>query len=553
MIDPFVEHLSSKLIQYSNDLLGTRSAYRLDFSLPSLSTIDILLNTHLLPKKLTPHDHELIKGSAAYLGIMAYSTWQLMEPRPRLKLVTRTEPDLEIILEARSGPLCEENEVISISLIQCLRTILEKPQNPFPCFEFFQVPLESGLKIISLFGKGLLSGLSPYLDGPWSKVSTKDHAYQLHLISNFLAIGTSEHFAFRFSQNRFLTSPELFFNALIFPPPGYDEPYPGIRSTAALINFLKKNEASPKEIEQLCLQLLMTPDDSYNMLGYIISVALEIKNLQSMIVAYATSKINIIRKYRAAVHLAKKLYDKPYSYIHSLTLENSSFSLPILQHEYDTGLFLLLSQRPSIEFIDFPPIVLENLATGSFPEARTACETYSALTVTHCHTWIQLQKMYLQILQGEDIKSELSELGEVPDFLKESQIKTTLELALLKNHLDDTILHLSSYMKILDTSSNNRRISPNDAYLLNKVSAKILHSGDIKKISALESLIMPLLTQRPELLSPALYAMWSEYFNDNNKTFPNIPDSQLFILERAYWTPLTAYTDIGHKRNNTDK
>jgi len=553
MIDPVVEGLAKAFIDFAKKQTHGKSAYRLDFSLTSMTTLDIILSSRNTPRTLSEKDEELIKGAAAYLGIATYTCWQEMTPRPKIKLVSRTASQFEIALEVVSGPHILEEKIVKINLVSTLRKLIENTPNPFPSFEKFIVPRTPHMDIIYCFAKGLLSGLSPYLNGPWKDIPAENFTQQLRDVSVHLAIGVSRYFAFRFSQDQILSRPALFTESILLPPIGYEEEFPLIRSTHHLIKSLQALEAQEKEIEQVALHLIMTPDSSLNSLGFILASVFEFQNLKQFAKSFAASLYLSGNQFKPALHLARRLLKKPSSYLECLSNKDEETALALLREEYRLGIIPFFSEAPSKHTLNMPLILLETLRTNNLEEALGAFYIQKDLTTPNAESFIATQIIYLNALSG---KFDQGFVDSFPDLDEKSKSKTEFPYAssyhkirlLFELHYEskgELIKVLAAYIDYLSSDDPISLVSAHDSYLFYQASKSIIKQAENEiEFNELITKLSQIALRSPEIITPEIFVLLC-IDQQNQKNLLNLlPDNISYMLERSYWNHTTAFINF---------
>lgn len=550
MIDPAVEALAGAFIEYTKRTLHEKASYRLDFSLISMTTLDVVLNSHQTPRSLSEADLELIKGAAAYIGIATYACWQEMTPRPKMKLVTRTSSDFEIALEVVQGPLITEGSIIKINLVSTIKRLMEKPPDLFPSFERFIVPRTPHLNIISTFAKGLLSGLSPFLEGPWKNIAVENFAQQLREVSIHLALGVSRYFAFRFSQDQFLSRPAIFTESILLPPIGYKEEFPYIRATQHLIKSLLSLEAQEKDIEQVALHLLTTPDSTLNTLGFILGSAYDFPNLKEFLRAFAASSYLSGHQLRPALHLAKSLLQKKYSYLDCINDEDDKSALAILRSEYRLGLLPLFSEAPTQETICAPLILLEALTANNLNDTLEIFLIQRELKISSFEAFISIQTIYLDALTGKFDQEFIDTFPLLDEKSKESSKfpyvssyhKIRLLYALHHAGGEELMNVLSAYAEYLIKEDTSSLISAHDSYLFYQATTLIIkYSESSTKLNEGITKLSQIFIRNPELLTPDIFELLCIDQENQMQLLDSLPNEICYMLERAVWSHSIAY------------
>ncbi len=246
----------------------------LDFSWPSIGVVEQILRPLTYKSSFSATDEQIILGAASYIGGIAFDCWKAFPDQPNVKLILREEKEANVILVASEGKFLKEKETFSVNISAALREVISSPKNPFPFFSNFSVSLFEGHHPITMFARGLCSGLTPFGKGGWEKVSDADFIHNLMAADDVLARRTANHYATLYPSESNGADANLYRSHLILPPAGYKEPTRYSRAVAGIIAFAKEKELDHKQIDSLAQNLMVSMDYQLAAVGYIVAAAL---------------------------------------------------------------------------------------------------------------------------------------------------------------------------------------------------------------------------------------------------------------------------------------
>ncbi len=259
MIEPQVEALAEEFTQFWGELFSHYPQYRLDYSYASIGTIDLILFPLRAREKLEARDLFLIAGAAAYLGKMAHDCWKTFAGPPQVRLTFEDGERPEMYLCLSGGAILDSEEGMRIALCKALETVLCRPENPMPCFNRFAAPLTREGPRVEYFAAGLLAAVAPLGSGEYLKLRVEALGLNIDPAAKFLSQSLARHYEEIYPLDERFRQPDLFRDHLIFPPLGYDEPFPGMRAVAGLIDYAHAREMDLTELTEVCAELAKSP------------------------------------------------------------------------------------------------------------------------------------------------------------------------------------------------------------------------------------------------------------------------------------------------------
>jgi tetratricopeptide (TPR) repeat protein len=261
MIEPQIEALAEEFTQFWCDLFSHYPQFRLDYSYASLGTLDLILFPLRNKSKLEQRDYFLLSGAAAYLGKMAHDCWKKFAGPPQVRLTMEDSERPELFLSLSGGALLDSEEGIRVALCRSLETVLCRAENPMPCFSRFAVPLTREGPRVEYFAAGLLAAVAPSGRGEYLKIKVEALALNIDPAAEFLSQSLARHYEEVFPLDERFRNPELYRDHLIFPPLGYDEPFPAMRAVAGMIDYFRANSLDLQDIIEVSVELAKSPSE----------------------------------------------------------------------------------------------------------------------------------------------------------------------------------------------------------------------------------------------------------------------------------------------------
>ncbi len=230
----------------------------LDFSWPSVGILDLLTFHIRGENEVSAEDRKIIKGASAYLAVMAFQCWEAFEVS-----VVAGENDDGIFLKAeRDG-----KTLLFIAIEQSLFRILKDPPYPFPVIGSSERAVLPDHNYLSLFGIGLMTGLSPYAEGEWANEGIEARAADTEKTVRVLAKSTAEHFGRLLPGEQLGQVAELYLSNLIYPPVMIGEPLPGLQAVRGILAFLKEYNLPAHAVLELSKSFACSPDELISTAG----------------------------------------------------------------------------------------------------------------------------------------------------------------------------------------------------------------------------------------------------------------------------------------------
>lgn len=283
MISNKVKEKLDSFISQIEPLLSLSPFYTLDYSWPSFGFFDVITQPLRGKKNLDQFSTEVLTATAAYLAIITHDCWQLFDAE-----IIVDFQDEGVILGARKGKFIPEGEEVVLYLERDLNKIIAEFPYPFPVFSDFNREIAPYMNILSSFAIGVVTGLSPYIEGPWSKLKPVDFKENIEKTVKHLAEGSANYYGKIFPNEPLGQVAELYLNSLIFPPILYSEDAPARRAVSGILEFAKEFKVTKENLLALTLNLSKLPDEVLSLAGIAISSALIEKENPNLIASTDT-------------------------------------------------------------------------------------------------------------------------------------------------------------------------------------------------------------------------------------------------------------------------
>lgn len=401
MIDNDVIELTEDLVSVWNTKSREFARYRLDFSWPSLGTIDLLLSQYVGRQTLSKQAENLLLQCCAYIGGIAYDYWLTFPDKPRVELRLDTSgPVADIVLTASNGAHLGPGQYYEIRIRSALQNLLSKPSRQMPIFADGIRRYIPEDRLVCSFAAAVCSGMSPYGEGPWKDLSLQDFAPQLSSVSKKMAASSADYYATSFPLVKELGSEVLYYPHLCLPPAGFDEPFLGVRGASGIIDFVKHRNLSAEEAKQIALALASSCDELASLAGIIASVALHGSASSPELLKVCHQRSLTMPALRKSVEIIRQMYSGEGFWIERLLLGQTEYAYAMFSLEHSIGMLPLAFGTSSALF--------EQLSTRDLYQFICLNDLNKSIQLCELHvesfpsnTGIQLQLAYLYLTRGE--------------------------------------------------------------------------------------------------------------------------------------------------------
>jgi tetratricopeptide (TPR) repeat protein len=243
-----------------SSVLGRSSWYAYDGTWPSLLIFDLLTYSVRERPRISEEQAELVRAASAAIGVLAESCWKLLGVDVKVSLGGGG-----VEIEATGGRLGEEVQFIPIE--EELLRILGKIPSPFPIIgKVRRLNLRED-PIIFPFAFGVVTGLSPFGEGPWRKIEPAEYNQFVEPVVKELARSCGDFYSRVLSEESFGQLPELYNSGMIWPLPEFDDSIPGFRGVSAIIDLRDEYGIKPKSLLKLAEGLALNPDPQIQAAG----------------------------------------------------------------------------------------------------------------------------------------------------------------------------------------------------------------------------------------------------------------------------------------------
>lgn len=445
MIDQRIVAYAKEFVGVFNEEYTYLPSMRLDQSWLSLSAIDIhfannkdILNTEESIKKF-------ILGVSSYLGGIAYDIWSNFPDTldVELKIVGVEYP--EIVLVARGGKFLEKGEEVKINITKGLSEVLFLSPKGIKTFRDYTTENNPLLQKIPLFGLGLFSALSPFIEGGWNRVPLEEIKIYAKAAESYLSVGMSKRLKEIAPYLDISSNPSVFLQGLIFPPTGYAEPLSYVLGVKHLLVFLKDNNQSNNDIFDLALALSKFSDDRISSIGICIASALVQDKIPLQLSASISAKDPYAFLLRPGYLVAKQILNLEKDFVEHYVRGELERSKKIFEIERQLG-FLPLVNYPAT-FLDkkFSEIFL-NCIAWSRPEEALEVSKEDGVTSPE----MLLMCAYIEIATGQlsNFEKRAELINDLGDRLRPHVDELFASLALRRGMINEA---KEQYQKIFDT------------------------------------------------------------------------------------------------------
>ncbi len=316
LLREFKEEWSPKLAPYPQ--------LQLDLSWPSVGTLDHLTYPLRLNSSLKKRDRTLVRGASAYLAAIAHDCWSGFPGNPKVTVTTDQKREFDVEIRIEGGEFLNDSESFSVNVTQALRKLLNFNSDALCFFGKKLRIIPRTHNLVSLFGIGLMSGLTPFGKGPWVGRDESEFVPCLKAAQRFLAESSAAYYRGVYPEEPLGGDANLYLEGLILPPAHHSEHFPACRAVVGLINLLKRRGISAEEIERVALNLATSPDELISSAGFALSCALVGDKPSPLLNGIAQGKGSYAVQLRAAVITARDALRKPHDLMRSIELGDFS-------------------------------------------------------------------------------------------------------------------------------------------------------------------------------------------------------------------------------------
>jgi tetratricopeptide (TPR) repeat protein len=403
VIDSSVTQIASTFCERWNLVLDITPPLKLDYSWPSVSTVDKIL----LPlrsklqesQELSKTDLLLLRQASAYLCQIVAKTWYTFAGT-----VSATVEKNGVIIKASGGEHIPQNEEITINIEQELKNILGSTNPQLDSIRGFTASINSETNLIALFTLGICSGLAPGIEGHWSDLSIGQLEEPAQLASKELARTSAENYARIYPEEQYGQVAELYLGGMIFPPPRMNETIPFSQAVSRLINFFEEYQVKSSSIAELVYNLALSPDENMSASGLALFGAVAHQTPPQKIIAKSQSMGSIMGNLRPAMLLVREVLGFPSDWIEEGYCNKESLFRLAIEKEMGFLPWLSISAARLEQAQELPlKNLLLALSTLNLKSSLSAIE--EALLELPDDLELHLQKVKLEIISGDAEKA----------------------------------------------------------------------------------------------------------------------------------------------------
>lgn len=274
----------------------------LDDTWPSVGVLDLM--THPLRRRvdLMPFEIGLVRGVAAYIAKQIYDSWKEMGAE-----VTLEDTERGITVRASRGPKIEPGTVVSAYVERDVAQLLVRLPNPLPILNDFSRLITSEQQVLPTYTIAMCLGLSPFIEGSWSKESLTSMEREVGKVTRHLARSCADWYARVYPDEPLGQVPELYLFGLVFPPLLMNEEWPALHGVDGLCDFAQSYKVSVKQLERFAANLARSPEEQLSHIGFVFAAAVLSDDPSPELAALAQSKGSYVGTLRAAMVKARTL------------------------------------------------------------------------------------------------------------------------------------------------------------------------------------------------------------------------------------------------------
>ena len=477
MIEERVQKSAERFVEFWTPFLERVPNLALDYSWLSVSALDVITYSLRNVVKRGPFGDFILEGAASYLAVIAHSVWREFGAEAD---VVREESG--VVIRALKGPKIGPEEEVVIFIEQELAIVLEELPSPMPVISKHVRPLAVTDNYLSSFGFGVLTGLSPAVEGPWVRETPESFADPLGKAVRFMARTTAEAYGRFFPEEELGQVAELYLSGLIFPLTLMDENFPLRGAVEGFMNFLEEFGVPPEKGLKLAANLAQLPDDRISGAGLAFSVAMERRGLSPKLLAVAEAYAGELGILRRAMLDVRERYGKGGDWLlkgEGAVVEGRDVSLSLeeerqIDREIELGYWPWLKMRPRKVKTFLANSDLRELlsAMALYEHKRALAAAQRIVESDPLQLEVRLQQVYLVLVNGQmdEAVALLRRLMSEPEAESEPLVyKLMASIELARNNLPEAETLIRKAMKLVGDEKVIRLELHNDYGLLNLI------------------------------------------------------------------------------------
>lgn len=242
-------------------LFQTFPRYQLDFTWPSLGTVDLLARSFRNKPFLRTEELELFDRIVAYVGAYIHDAWSILFEEAQISLETIDEFEREVVISAVGGKVLGRTKKIELALSKTLYQVLLAKEYDLPVTQTFSRKLSLDSYRIQPYVLGVLTRTNGFLKGDARLTEFELSGREIQLINGMLSTSAAYYYERCFPTELSGSDATLYAQGLILPPIGFNEKQIGIRSSGQLYQTLLGSPLSNEERRELLLNLGLIADE----------------------------------------------------------------------------------------------------------------------------------------------------------------------------------------------------------------------------------------------------------------------------------------------------
>lgn len=421
-MDEKVSRLALELSAFWSSLLSSQPKYGLDFSWPSVGSLNLILSHLFDQKNFSQTDEKLVQGAAAYLAVSAASYWETLGEKVTVEMSCEEAPSFEIHLHVSGEPFGAPREKYSLPVFSALKTILQDHEAALRVFESFQAGSQWLGSRVTLFSLSLFTGLCSFAEGKWAHVKYRDAKRYFTPLAQRLGETAANYYEIVFPTEEFGRDAKNYLGRLI-PPAGSDEDFFGGRAAFTLAQTLQQSGLDETAKREVAINAAMFPDLQVAAPGYAVAVALSLADPSERLLAisngFGVSKLSL----KQAITLCRRAFELPAVFQSAAETDLTPETEILLQGEMQLG--LLPHWRVDLRELLPVPTLIQLLYWSMTSQARVAIDAH--FRQNKRTPALILQGIYLDFVNGDFDRAE----KELQDATNNSSIIKLADNALL--------------------------------------------------------------------------------------------------------------------------
>lgn len=456
MIDHVLEQLSQFVLRW-NSAVSNHPELALDGTWPSAGIVDCMLFRLRKKRELSESDRKLLRFAALYLAKMARDCWSEARVSALLEI---GEHGVSITAADDS-----QNALFSMNIESVLSQLLAECSAALPVISTYVRNFAAQRNIVSVFGIGLMTGLSPFGNGKWAKTDPALLAENTAATVRYLGRTCAQHYERLYPDEIFGQVGELYLHQLIYPPAGFDEPFPAQLAVRGLAAALREIGTTPETQHALYRNFARSADDLLSSAGIAALGAVATALPSREVKALTESNGTYTGLLRFAMADYKNALGNNRNWLFTAELRQDDLVQYVIEREMGFMPWFYFSPEVLVQRERLPRLnrLFEHLAFFDLASARECCSEIALEEPGNFD--VRLQQIFLSLVFGdiERAEFELKLLLTEPGCENEPRLFTLAGLVTLsRGQRDDAVGYLERAHGLLLPGSLERGRVAND-------------------------------------------------------------------------------------------